>query len=73
MVMPCRWVLTSIGSPHFAPASETVVVEVATRYVEERAKALSAMDELWLWKEAIQAHVIAPALGGEGDDGEASA
>lgn len=46
-------------------------VEVATRYVEERAKALSAQDELWLWKEAIQAHITAPDVGGKGGDSEA--
>ncbi|RJT26315.1 hypothetical protein D3227_37340 [Mesorhizobium waimense] len=37
---------------------DDVFVKVATRYVEERAEALSAQDELWLWKEAVQAHVI---------------
>ncbi|WP_085044034.1 hypothetical protein [Ensifer aridi] len=36
-------------------------VEVATRYVEERAEALSAQDELWLWKEAVRAHVDSEA------------
>lgn len=45
---------------------DDVFVEVATRYVEERAEALSAIGELWLWKEAVQAHVIAPAVGGKG-------
>ncbi|MBB5538796.1 hypothetical protein [Rhizobium giardinii] len=33
-------------------------VEVATRYVEERAEALSVQDELWLWKEAVAAQVM---------------
>ncbi|ODR92322.1 hypothetical protein [Sinorhizobium alkalisoli] len=36
---------------------DDVFVEVAVRYVEERAVALSAHDELWLWKEAVLAHV----------------
>ncbi|PSH60885.1 hypothetical protein CU103_25315 [Phyllobacterium sophorae] len=39
---------------------DEVFVEVATRYVEERADALSAHGELWLWKEAVRAHVMAP-------------
>lgn len=41
---------------------DDVFVEVATRYVEERAEAVFAQDELWLWKEAVQAQVMAPNL-----------
>ncbi len=52
-------------------AGDDVYVEVSTRYVEERANALSAIGELWLWKEAVQAHVIASAGGGKNGDGEA--
>lgn len=40
-----------------ATFGDDVFVEVATRYVEERANALSEADELWLWKEAVLAHV----------------
>ncbi|WFU12842.1 hypothetical protein QA646_28520 (plasmid) [Rhizobium sp. CB3090] len=36
-------------------------VEVGTGYVEERAKALSAIDEFWLWKEAVRAQVPDPS------------
>lgn len=44
-------------------------VEVATRYVEEAAEVMSAHDELWLWKEAVQAHVSTPkSPSGHGDD-----
>ncbi|MBZ9602983.1 hypothetical protein [Phyllobacterium chamaecytisi] len=47
---------------------DRVFVEVATRYVEARAEALSAHEELWLWKDAVIAHVMVPAGGGNGDD-----
>jgi hypothetical protein len=47
---------------------DAVFVEVATRYVEGRAEALSAHDELWLWKEAVQAHAMTPAIDGKGND-----
>jgi hypothetical protein len=53
-----------------ASFGDDVFVEVATRYVEERAEALSTIGELWLWKEAVQAHVIAPAAGDNGGGGE---
>ncbi|TBX97272.1 hypothetical protein [Rhizobium laguerreae] len=50
-----------------ASFGDDVFVEVATRYVEERARALSASDELWLWKEAVRAHVVTAADDGKGD------
>ncbi|MCG7505334.1 hypothetical protein [Mesorhizobium retamae] len=54
-----------------ATFGDDVFVEVATRYVEQRAEALSATHELWLWKEAVRAHVLpdSTAASGCGEDG----
>lgn len=40
-----------------AAFGDAAFIETATRYVESKAKSLGAEDQLWLWTEAVAAHV----------------